>query len=344
MKNIYRLLNTRNSIVLFLSIFIFVSCKKDTPMDTRPPQITGVTTLADRTSTLESGRYSQWVLIKGINLSTTNKVDFNGVLASDSLIWANDTSITVKIPGPLPGATDNPITVYTNYGQATYNFVILQPPPVITSFDPVSGAENDVVTIKGDWFTNLVDVKFGTATAEIVSSTKTEIKVKVPANVSQSYIYVTTSGGTTQSTGAFGFKFIIYDDAMNPMFWTGGWGGTANYQNTVNVKRGTHSVHINFAGGYGAPMAMGGGTINLADYTALKISVFGAPGSEGLNILIVLNGSSAKGKTITVKEGEWTDFTIPLSELGSPAMLDQVWIVEWSGRGGVVYVDDLGLI
>lgn len=193
---------------LLILPLIFGACKKDKDGG-QPPVITKITTLNDRGTGLGNATYSQWILIKGSHLSSTQKVDFNGVEVDASQIFANDTSVTVQVPGPLPGATKNPVTVYTRYGQATLDFNVLQPAPVITSFTPVSGGAGDVVTITGDWFTNLVGVKFGTVDATVVSSTKTEIKVTVPDGVSQAYLIVTTSGGTTQSTGAFGFKYVM---------------------------------------------------------------------------------------------------------------------------------------
>jgi hypothetical protein len=342
-KNIKILINGLLGI-LFAGL-IFSSCKKSSTEDTNPPSIKNITTLSNRVDTLTSGRYSQWVLIKGAHLATTYKVDFNTVLAADSLIWADDTSVTVKIPGPLPGATSNPVTVYTKYGQATYNFTILQPPPTITGFNPVSGNAGDVVTITGDWFTNLVSVKFGTTNATIVSSTKTQIKVQVPTGISQAYLFVTTAGGTTQSTGAFGFKFIVYDDAVNSMFWTGGWGGSADFNNTTIVKRGTKSIKVSYSGGYGSPIQLGGGSLNLTGYTAVKLSIYGGPGSNNNKVKLTLNGAASSGQELILQEGQWKDFTIPLNTLGNPATLNEIWVQEFSGTSSeVIYVDDFGLI
>ena len=329
---------------MLLTVLFFTACKKSDTEDKSGPTVSSVTDLTNRTTPLASGTYSQWILIKGAHLATTYKVDFNSVLAADSLIWANDTSVTVKIPGPLPGATSNPITVYTKYGQVTYDFTILQPAPTITGFNPVSGGAGDVVTITGDWFTNLVSVKFGTADATVLSSTKTSIQVSVPPGVSQAYIIVTTSGGTTQSASAFGFKFVVFDDAVNAMFWSGGWGGSADYNNTTIVKRGTKSIKINYAGGYGSPIQLGGGTLDLSTYTAVKVSIYGGPGTNNNKVKLVLNGSASNGQELILVEGQWTDFTIPLNTLGSPGTLSEIWLQEFSGVGGIVYVDDFGLI
>lgn len=325
---------------------ILSSCKKDNVGDTAAPTIDKVTTLTDRGASLPAGTYSQWILIKGQHLGTTFKVDFNGTLAADSLMFANDSSVTVQIPGPLTGISDNPITVFTKYGQATYSFVINQPPPTITSFNPVSGSADDIVTISGDWFTNVTSVKFGTANATILSSSKNEIKVKLPAGVSQAYIFVTTSGGTTKSANAFGFKFIVYDDAVNSMFWIGGgWGGTSALNSTEVVKRGKYSVKISYAGGYGSPMQLGGGSLSLVGYTKVKISIYGGPGTTNNKVKLVLNGNGSKGVELVLVAGQWTDYSISLSDLGDPATLNEIWLQEYSGTNSeYIYVDDFGLI
>lgn len=346
MKNIFKINKNLINTLLFLTVLMtIVSCKKEA-VNTAPPTLSGVTTLNNRVTNLDKATYAQWILIKGANLATTNKVDFNGVEIYDSLFYANDTSITVKVPGPLQGATINPITVYTKYGQATLNFTILQPPPVINSFSPVSGSAGDIVTISGDWFTNLTNVKFGDIQATIVSSNKTEIKVKVPDGVALAYIFITTSGGTTKSAGAFGFKYIIYDDALNADWWTGGWGGTADYSSTEKVKRGINSIKVNYAGGWGSPIGIGmGTTVSASGYTAIKLSIYGGPGSNNNKVKLILNGSASNGQELILTEGKWTDYTIPLNMLGNPQKIEQIWLQEFSnGATTLIYVDDIGLI
>jgi hypothetical protein len=335
--------------ILLLTIafgLLLISCKKESG-DTATPVIKNITALTNRTDTLSSARYSQWILIKGAHLATTYKVDFNGTVAVDSLVFADDTSVAVKIPGPLTGATTNPVTVYTQYGQATYNFIILPPAPTITGFNPVSGGTGDTVTITGDWFSNLVSVKFDNTAATVISSTRTQIKVKVPAGISQAYIYVATSGGTTKSASAFGFKFIIYDEVANTSaFWVGGgWGGSTDYQNTAIVKRGIYSIKVNYSGGWGSPIQMGGGTLSLTGYTAVKISIYGGTGSNNNKIKLILNTSASNGVELVLSEGKWTDYTILLSDLGNPSSLTDIWLQEFSGVASeIIYVDDFGLI
>jgi hypothetical protein len=130
------------------------------------------------------------------------------------------------------------------------------------------------------------------------------------------------------------------------MFWIGGgWGGTSALNSTEVVKRGTHSVKISYAGGYGSPMQLGGGSLSLVGYTKVKISIYGGPGSTNNKVKLVLNGNAASGVELVLVAGQWTDYSISLSDLGSPMILNEIWLQEFSGTSSeIIYVDDFGLI
>ena len=152
------------NIILLLSLLGLAgitSCKKEKVEDKRPPKLTGVTDLNNRAISLTAVNYGDWIIIKGEHLTTTYQVDFNSIMASDSLLYADDTSVTVKIPSLLPDPANNPITVTTKYGSATLNFRILQPAPVITSFDPMAGPSGQTITIAGSYFGGVTSVMIG---------------------------------------------------------------------------------------------------------------------------------------------------------------------------------------
>ena len=53
--------------------------------------------------------------------------------------------------------------------------------------------------------------------------------------------------------------------------WTGGgWGGSINYCNTAPVREGDNSIKIDYVGGWGSPLQLGGASVNAASYTTLK--------------------------------------------------------------------------
>jgi len=332
------------AIALLLLTVLAVACKKEKKEDTTPPVITGVTNLLDRASILESADFDQWILIKGQHLATTFKVDFNGEIAFDSLVYANDTVITVKIPKTLPDPINNPITVYTKYGTATYNFRILQPPPVITGFDPVAGPEGSQVTILGDFFNGVTSVKFNDVEVPIISSSKSTITVQVPVGQTYGYVYVTTPVGTAKSEKVFGFKLAVYDEALATGWSNTSFSCTANYAHTDTVKRGTYALRAEATAAWGAlRVTKAAPAIDLTGYSGVKFSVYGGQGSEGKKVKLMINGVTATGYTVTLKAGQWTDFQIPLSSLGNPTTVSTLTFQEFSGIKQLLYYDDIGL-
>lgn len=327
--------------------FFFVSCKKDnggSSSEEMPPQITAVTDLNNRAIHLMAAEYGNWIIIKGKNLATTFKVDFNTVLAADSLIYANDTSVTVKIPSLLPDAENNPITVTTLYGSATYQFRILQPAPLITSFTPGAGPAGQEVTITGSYFGGVSSVTFNSTPATIVSSTREQIKVQVPAGVSYGYIYVTTPSGTVRSANVFGFRYLIFDDALAATWYSNPWSGTAVLTNTSPVRRGTYSVKHNYNSWGGFRFSKNAPAVDITGYEGVKFSYYATAAALNKKLKVYLNGSSGSGYTFTItKTEQWIDMQIPLTNLGNLTSLSALVIQEFSGGAREVYFDDMGL-
>jgi len=105
---------------------------------------------------------------------------------------------------------------------------------------------------------------------------------------------------------------------------------------------GTKSVRIDYVGGWGSPFQLGGANINTSAYTMFKISVYAPAGTGGKKINIGINGGDKY--TITLDEGKWTDYAIPLSTLLGGANLSEIWVKEYNGTGGfTIYIDALGL-
>lgn len=329
---------------LLLTLLCFAACKKD---DTgAPPTIDHVRIIAKDSATTTGMRSNVYAII-GNNLATTTKVTFNGYDAFINSALIRDDNIIITIPSNTPWkGVSNELVVTTKYGSVTMPFTIQQPGPKITSFDPLAAAAGDIVTITGDIFDNVTRVTFDSTEAEIVSATSTEIKVKVPAGIVQAYVYVFTPGGTAKSPAAFGFKFVAYDDALAPGWWEGSWSSAVDLKNTVIVKRGTYAIQEQYTGGYGGfQIGNGGATIDLDGFSAVKISIFGGPGTDGKLVKLVLNGDYDHGVTLTLKENAWSDFTVPLSQLNSPATLQSIVVQEFSGNApSIIYLDDIGLI
>ena len=189
-----------------------------------------------------------------------------------------------------------------------------------------------------------------------VSQTASQIVVKVPKGVTEGKITLSVNNSTltvqspdilkiTGATPPPVVAFPFYNEAVTANWngWIGGgWGGTADYANTAPVREGEKSVKIDYVGGYGAPMQLGGANIDISSYTTFKISIYGGPGSNGLKVNLGING--ADSYNINLVEGKWTDYQIPLSDLNISGNITDVILKEYNGSGGfTVYVDDMGL-
>ena len=363
-------------ILSLLIVFSASSCKKNNDLGTGAPVITRVRTVS-KTITVDSvnhritldsssvysqsqvvkfdstttdGRLNNQYAIIGKNLGSVTKVSFNGVAAYFNPALVTDNSIIISIPANAPwGPTQpNKLTVVTLHGTATFDFVIQQPPPVITTFGPLAGAVGDTVTITGTVFDNVSSVMFGTVPATIISSSPTQIKVKIPAGVVQAYLFVTTPGGTVQSAAAFGFKYVVYDDALAKDWQDWSWSSTTNFLYTTTVKRGTYSLSETYTGGYaGLQLGFTGAAIDVAKngLTAIKFSIYGGKGTNGKHVKIVISGGWGTTVDVTLTEGAWSDYTIPLSQLGSPTTISSIVMQEDSGNApSTIYIDDIGFI
>ena len=289
------------------------------------------------------------ITIRGINFTNVSSVTFGSLAANYTI---NDsTKLTVTIPPAITGVNQI-ITVSAPTGSDTISFTV-DYSPIVTSIAPEQAQEGDSITVKGIRFTGATSVTLGSTVAGFVLYDDSTLKFQVPSGASSAKVTVTTPNGSGTSSSSLtilvaGLAFPIYDDAVTTNWsnnggWIGGgWGGSADYNNTSPVESGTKSVSIAYVGGYGSPLQLGGASINLTPYTTFKISIYGGPGSNGLNINIGINQQDSK--TITVVEGQWTDYQIPISDLTSSSTLTDIWIKEYNGTGGfTIYVDNMGL-
>lgn len=302
-------------------------------------------------STVVAGGLNNLYAIVGTNLKSTISVSFNGaaVYFNPTLVTENSIIVNTGMLTPYgPGQSDE-VIVTTKYGTAKFKFPIKQPVATITDFAPLAGGAGDIVTINGLTFENLIAVRFGTINAQVVGTpTKTQIKVRVPAGVVQANIFVETAGGIAKSVGSFGFKYLAFDDAL-PTGWSlQGYNGVTFSTSTENPKRGTMSIKNTFpAAAYGGfKYYYNGATVSTATLglTAVKLSIFGGPGSTGKQVSLGLSGNYNNRITLTLTAGTYTDFTIPLSQLGNPTSITELVLQDFSGGGYIIYIDDIGFI
>lgn len=296
--------------------------------------------------------------ITGTDLDLAKKVTFTGVAAPvTTFVSQSATQLVVTVPA---ATIKGKITLTAASGVQTVSTaeldVIL---PAVTTMGPNPIDPGADLTITGTNLDIVPSVTFQNAPAvtTFVSQSPTQIVVTVPTGVTNGKItlgvlnstLIVQSADILQINGAVPPPTIalpVYDDAITSN-WTntgwigGGWGGTSDLNNTTPVRAGTKSVRINYVGGYGSPLQLGGASLDVAAYTTFKISVYGGPGTAGKKVNVGINGSDAY--LINLVEGAWTDYAVPISTLTSATVISEILVKEFNGTGGfTIYVDALG--
>jgi hypothetical protein len=298
----------------------------------------------------------QNLTITGTNLDLVDSISFKNASPIGTFVSQTATQIVVKVP---KGLTEGPITFSVLNSTipvvSTIDLNLVKPVIATMSPNPVDPETN--LTIAGTNLNLVSAIAFQNAdpVTTFISQSATKLVVKVPKGVTEGKITlsVLNSSLTVQSadilkiTGAIPppvIAFPIYLDAVisNWNGWVGdGWGGTKDYANTSPVREGDKSIKIDYAGGYGSPLQLGAGNIDISSYTTFKISIYGGPGTDGKKVNLGIN--NAESYTIPLVEGKWTDYSIPLKDLNISGNITDIILKEFSGSDYTIYVDDIGL-
>lgn len=243
------------------------------------PQIARIRAItpAPNDSVLTKAGPGQTIVIQGSGLASAQQVYFNGYLSPFNSALLADDNMVVTIPADMPFASLdqsqlNTIRVVTKYGEVTYTFPIVPPPPVIESMTNEMAAAGERVTIYGNNFFFITKVTFpgnvDVTTNIVTNPSGTTLEVTVPAGVS-------ATGGVLLVTNRYGVgtSLLRFNDVNTGVIcnfdnintinnWAGvtiSNDGTAFPNNKGNYARMTYT---NIAAGDGA-WWQGGRSINI---------------------------------------------------------------------------------
>jgi hypothetical protein len=308
-------------------------------------------------------KHADNLTITGTNLDLAKGIIFTGVPAAvTSFVSQTPTQLVVKVPG---GARQGKVTLVAASGVTTETTAQLTMIlPAVTAITPNPVAQEGTVTITGSNL-NLVNAIGFTGVANkvttFVSQSPTQIVVNVPKGALKGKLTLSIVNSTVvvESTQVldllgglaplvdFAAAAAIYTDGLKNGFENWSYTDVKEFNSTANVRQGTMSVR----GGYGTldntKLYQGltfhhNDGISTTGYTMLEFSVFGEPGTGGKKLNMVINGNYTNPPQVTIVEGEWSTFQVPLSTLGNPNPLKEL-VLQSAGWYGVIHVDHVGL-
>lgn len=136
----------------------------------------------------------------------------------------------------------------------------------------------------------------------------------------------------------------IYNDAAHGFSaWSGFGKATTEYGSTEQVHAGDNAIKVTYGGGWGGGPQFGEGNLLTEGATSFVFSMYGGEGTGGKEVKLLIKSPEGEfSKMVPVVAGEWTDVQVPLSELGSPSAITELFFQD-ADFSGVVYFDHIGL-
>jgi len=137
---------------------------------------------------------------------------------------------------------------------------------------------------------------------------------------------------------------VVYDDVLAAGWANWSWDATINLNNAAPAHGGIRSISVRFDAGWAGLYLHSEPPVTASGYETLRFWIHG--GSTGTHHLrVVANGNSDDVYVLTTVANTWTQFDVPLSALGSPASLDDLyWQDTAGGAQPIFYLDDIQLI
>lgn len=353
MKNIKNRMLLKLCFLASISILLFTSCSNDSEDSSGKLEVTGISRSVvddplvdgDRevdvpTDIINAGNY---YIIRGSGFGTLKSISFNGLESYFNPTMVTDNAIVVLVDQKTPYYNEmDEMKIVTSSGTLNYTVAIRPPNPNIKGF-PINPNPGDIITITGEYFLRPV-VNFGETAVEPISSTLTEIKVKVPNDIQYKSLSVTNVSGTTVASQSLGSA--IYDDAYtNLMKQNGLWRPATNHYDIAydkDVAQGTKSINWTSGPDWdGLWITIENSKVDMSKYKAIRVRI---KGEKAGSVSVIVNGNW--GATASLKFGTgWTYFEVLFSGVGNPSELNEVTFQETGGFGGNnLFIDDIGLV
>jgi hypothetical protein len=136
----------------------------------------------------------------------------------------------------------------------------------------------------------------------------------------------------------------IYDDKLSAEWADWSWNTTRNHSNTSPIHGNSYSLSVTYTEGWGGLYLHTGSIVDLGGYDHLSFWIHGGTaGNQRLRV--VVNGDGGNAFQVTPQANAWNQVKVPLSSLGSPSTLtDLYWQDTTGGAQPTFYLDDISLL
>ncbi len=253
------------------------------------------------------------VTVSGSGLSGATTVFFGASKGKTVSVNAGGTQLTVKSPSGTSGVSVNVQVVTTGGESAVVPGDVFTYGPIISSVSPSSGSTTGgtQVTITGTGFSTVTHVKFGTTAASAYTvKSPTQISATAPAHAAGTVrISVTTVGGTTPTSSADLYKFVVLTPAVGGVSPSSGptAGGTTVTVSGSNLS-GATTVLFGTAKGKTVSVNAGG----------TQLTVKSPAGTAGATVDIRVKTSAGESPAVTADHFTYGPVITSLSRTTGP--------------------------
>jgi hypothetical protein len=143
---------------------------------------------------------------------------------------------------------------------------------------------------------------------------------------------------------AEGQDLVIYADNLGTGWANWSWNTTMDMAVTSPVQSGARSMAVTYNAGWAGLYLHADSAVDLSPYAQITFWVHGGA-TGGQRFRLVANGNGNTTATVTAQAGMWFRADIPLSSLGSPATLsDLYWQDVTGGSQPTFYLDGITLV
>lgn len=301
-------------------------------------------------------RHTSELTILGTDLDLVTSIVFGGGVEVAQADFTEHSLTEIKLAVPAT-ATKGKITLKQISPvdvQSTNELTIIL--PVGTSSLPSPVVPGNDLTITGTELDLVAELNLPASGAVLAANFKTHSATQIVLTVPEG----TKSGGITYKTihgftgnlgvtvrvpapGPAPLPITLYDETIAGGGGDWSWDGTSDPASTEQFYSG--EVSWKFQATNGGGLSAGGITAtDVSGQQVFTFALYGGAGTEGLQVAAILNDNWGNYNAVTLAEGKWTEYQIPLSAYPG-VNLTQITRIALKVEGtptSIIYADRIG--